>query len=262
MENKPERIVSLHKHPFFMEPVEIIIPFHGEQSLVTKLIDGIFKTVHANRYLITLVDDCSPNKHFVKQFEKAKVPGLRCLRQETQKGFGAAINFALNHPFRTRTQINFVAIMHSDVSVDNTVWLSNLGTALQRLKPEGVKMVSSVTNNPMVESKFLTAEKGESKEDHILTEGYLPMYCVMANKELFKRVGPFKEYPYAGLEVEDYALRMAKLGFKQAVCGSSWVHHKGGGTLSNFTENEDVQKILRNVKEEFYKTPVAIVNNS
>ena len=256
-----KHVVKMQQQPFLMQPVEIIIPFHDETSRVSKLVESIFKTIHANRYLITLVDDCSKNKHFVKQVEKAKVPGLRCLRQETHKGFGAAINFALRNPFKIRTPISWVAVLHSDVVVDNPVWLSNLGEALTRMKPEGVKMVSSVTNNATVESTFLNAVKNEKKEDYILQEGeYLPMYCVLAHRELFARVGEFAEYPYAGLEVEDYSERMRKMGYLQAVCGSSWVHHDGAGTLKNFDNNESVQKILRNAREEFYKNRKTVVN--
>ena len=255
------KLKPIQPKPFLMQPVEIIIPFHGETSRVSKLIDSIFKTIHSNRYLITLVDDGSENKHFVKQIEKAKVPGLRCIRQE-HKGFGAAVNFALTNPFKTRNlnSIPWVCIMHSDVYVDNTVWLSKLGETLFNLSPEGVKMVSSVTNNPTVDSVHLRASKGEKKENHILSEGYLPMYCALAHRELFSRVGPFKEYPYAGLETENYAIRMAKMGYKQGVCGASWVHHEGGATLKNFTENEKVQEILRNAKEEFDKNKVGAVN--
>ena len=255
------KLKPMRQQPFRMQPVEIIIPFHGETSRVSKLVDSIFKTVHANRYLITLVDDGSENSHFVKQIEKAKVPGLRCIRQE-HKGFGAAINFALRNPFKTKTNISWVVIMHSDVLVDNTVWLSKLGETLFKLGPEDVKMVSSVTNNPTVDSVYLRASKNEKKENHVLTEGYLPMYCVLAHRELFNRVGPFKEFPYAGLEVEDYAVRMTKMGYKQAVAGGSWVHHEGAATLNNFAKDEKVQKILRNAKEEFYKNEIATVNIS
>lgn len=234
--------------PFHMASVEIIIPFHNEHAHVTKLIQNIFTTVHKNRYLITLVDDGSINTSFAKDIEKKKIPGTRCL-QQSHKGFGAAINYALKNPYKNNT--NYVCIMHSDVLVEDAYWLNNLGNCLLALKNQNVKMVSSLTNNPGNNFNFLLGEKGKVKDDYILADEYLPMYCVLANRELFNKVGLFAEYPYAGLETEDFASRMRKMNYKQAACGNSWVSHVGGLTLNKFKDNRKVQEILRNSKEQF-----------
>lgn len=238
---------KIENNPFFMAQVEIIIPFHGEQAHVSRLIDSIFKTVHTNRYLITLVDDGSINSTFVKEFDKT--PGVRCLRQEN-KGFGSAVNLALQTPYFNKN-ITWVCIMQSDVFAENNNWLSNMGNTINLMKSQGVKMVSPLTNNPMVDSPILIGEKGEQRKDHILTEGFLPMYCALAHRELFSRVGLLKEYPYAGLEAEEYALRMNSMGFKQVVCGTSWINHIGGATLANFSKNTKVQQILQKTREEY-----------
>jgi len=258
MEN-PKIFVNrkMENNPFFMAPLEIIVPFHGEQASVTRLIESIFKTVHTNRYLISLVDDCSPNKVFIKEIDRAKIPGVRCFRQDEHKGFGAAINLALKNPWTKppNPPIIWVAIMQSDVFAEENNWLSSMGETLNKLKGQGVKMVSPMTNNPMVESTVLTGNRGERREDHVLTEGFLPMYCVLAHRELFNRVGPIREFPYAGTEAEEYAVRMRLMGYKQAVCGTSWVNHEGGVTLAGFAKNTRVQGILRKVKEEFDPGP-------
>jgi GT2 family glycosyltransferase len=239
---------TIESKPFYMSPVEIIIPFHNEQAKVISLINDIFITVQKNRYLITLVDDGSVNKDFTKELEKKKIPGLRFLNHDDCKGFGASVNTALKNPFSN--QIPFVAILHSDVRIRDQNWLFNLGQTLSSLKQTGVKMISSLTDNPVVENEFLKASHGEKKKDHVLTDGFLPMYCVLSHRDLFNRVGFLKEYPYAGGEVEDFAQRMKKMGFKQGVCGSSWVQHEGRGTLSQFAKNKKVQEILRNVENE------------
>ena len=240
---------QMNNNPFYMAPVEIIIPFHGEQSKVTRLMESIFKTVHTNRYLITLVDDGSKNKNFIKQVDKGKVKGVRCFQQETQKGFGAAVNIALNKPWNKK--IIWVAIIQSDVLVSDNNWLSNIGETLNKLKGDNVKMISPLTDNPMSDLPELCGEKAPLTRDVVLRDGFLPMYCVLAHRELFERVGPLKECPYAGTEAEEYALRMNAMGYKQGVCGSSWVHHDGGATLSHFAKNEKVQEILRKVRQDF-----------
>lgn len=253
MEN-PKIFVNrkLENNPFYMAPVEIIIPFHGEQARVAKLMESIFATVHTNRYLISLVDDGSLNKSFIKDIDKKKLPGVRCFRTDENKGFGAAVNLALKTPWKQK--ITWVLIIHSDVFVEENNWLSNLGETINLLKSQGVKMVSSMTNNSMLNSDLLTRRKSDIQSDFILEEGYLPMYCALAHRELFNRVGLLKEFPYAGTEAEEFAIRMKSKGYKQAVCGTSWVNHTGGATLANFKENTKVQEILRKAKEEFAST--------
>lgn len=246
MEKTVKKIVP---RPFHMASVEIIIPFHGEQAKVTSLIENIFQTVHTNKYLVTLVDDCSVNKNFLKDIEKAKIAGVRCLRQERHNGFGAAVNLALKTPFRVNP--TYVCILQSDVTLHDAAWLSNLGHSL--LSNNQIGMISPLTDNPVIESPILTAKRDEKRKDSILNEGYLPMYCVLANRNLFSQVGLLSECPYAGIEAEEFASRMKKKGFQQGVCGTSWVHHQGRATLSRFDNNEKVQKELQDVKEDFEK---------
>ena len=240
---------SIQTKPFLMSSVEIIIPFHNAQSKVINLTEDIFATVQKNKYLITLVDDGSANKDFVEQIKGKKIEGLRILRHDVCKGFGASVNYALKNPFRN--DIPFVAILHSDIRIYDMNWLFNLGQTLSVMKEHGVKMVSALTNNPLVENDLLKANRNEKRNDVILSDGFLPMYCVLANRELFKRVGFLHECPYAGVEVEEYAIRMAKLGYKQGVCGKSWVEHEGKGSLSQYAENKKVQEILRNTRFQF-----------
>jgi GT2 family glycosyltransferase len=167
MEKTVKKIVA---RPFHMASVEIIIPFHGEQAKVTSLIENIFQTVHTNKYLVTLVDDCSVNKNFVKDIEKAKIAGVRCLRQERHNGFGAAVNLALKTPFRVNP--TYVCILQSDVTLHDAAWLSNLGHSL--LSNNQIGMISPLTDNPVIESPILTAKRDEKRKDSILNEGYLP----------------------------------------------------------------------------------------
>lgn len=240
---------KMENNPFFMAPVEIIVPFYGEQASVAKLMTSIFNTVHTNRYLITLVDDGSINDSFIKDIDRKKIPGVRCFRNDKSMGFGAAINMALKTP--RNKDISWITIMHSDVFVEDNHWLSSLGESMNILKTQGVKMIAPTTNNSLSQLSELTGSKGERKDDFILEDGYLPMYCVLAHRQLFEKVGYLKEYPYAGCEAEEFAIRMKSMGYKQAVCGSSWVNHKGEGTLEKLKKNNKVQGILRKVKEDF-----------
>lgn len=259
---------NLKANAFYMEQVEIIVPFYGEQSHVSNLLESIFNTVLTNRYLVTLVDDGSINSSFVEQIKTARIPGVRCLRLPEQKGFGAAVNHALNNPFvfqNAKKKIPYVCIMQSDVSLHNNTWLSELGNSLERLRKDGIKMISPLTNNSMTNMEFLSGNKGDKKQDYILKKGeYLPFYCVLCNRELFSKIGKLEEYPYAGFEVQEFANRMLKNGFKQAVCGTSWVNHIGGVTLDKIKKNKKSQIILRKTEEDYLeklKEQDAVINN-
>lgn len=236
-------------NPFYMKPVEIIIPFHGSQSAVARLMGEVFRTVGTNRYLLTLVDDGSKSDQFTQQLREKKLQGVRLLRSEVQRGFGAAVNLALRN---TPSQdIPFVCVLHSDVHLDSTNWLVNLGKSLLEMKDHGVKMVCPRTDNPLVENEQLLSDGGSKGKNEPISSGYIPMYCFLANRALFDRVGPLMEAPYAGVEAEEYAARMKSKGFRQGVCGDSWVRHDGMGTLSAYKNDRKVQEILRKTRESY-----------
>jgi GT2 family glycosyltransferase len=234
---------KIEPKPFLGSMVEIIIPFYEKHALVSRLVTSIFNTINSNKYLVTLIDDGSTNKSFIEQMERAKLPGVRCFKQEN-KGFGASVNLALKNPFVK--DISYVLILHSDVLFNSRNCLLNLGNYLEKVKNQNIGMVSPVTDNPVEDFDFLKAKKGEIKENHILDKNeFLPLYCALCHRDLFKYIGLLDEIPYAGGEAKMFAERMQQKGLKQAVCGSSWIHHDGKATLKLFEKNSKVQKILR-----------------
>lgn len=249
MEEKVFVLNAIQQKPFHMAAVEIIIPFHEEHAKVLNVVNDIFATVTSNKYLITLVDDGSVNTNFVQQLKSKKIPGLRFLGHRTCKGFGAAINTALKNPFGK--QLPYVLIAHSDIRIKDLNWLFELGSTLYRMKSKGTKMISPMTDNPQTNIEMLRGVHGEKREDKVLSDGFLPMYCALAHRQLFQKVGLFTECPYAGTEVEEFAWRMRKNGFTQGVCGKSWVEHEGRGTLKKFDKNKKVQDLLRKTHDDF-----------
>jgi len=239
--------------PRKMSCVEIVIPFYGKHSSVTALVEGIFKTVSTNRYQITLLDDGSENESFIDDINKTKIPGLVCMRHDKSAGFGAALNSVIQNA--KNPWIPWVCIMHSDVIVDGPSWLSALGNSMQKLKAHGVKMISPRTDNPGDSLKELFEKRRINKRENscedFLLEGdqYLPLYCTLCHRDLFKHIGSFKEFPFAGCEAQDFAIRMKKHNFHQAICGGSWVYHEGGGTIDKL--NKKQKEILRNTRHAF-----------
>ena len=223
MEN-PKILVNrrLSPMPFHMAQVEIIIPFSGEQSRVTRLIESLFKTVVTNRYLISLVDDGSKNESFIKQIDTAKMAGVRFFRKDKKEGFGSAVNLVLKKPFKNG--IDWVCIMNSNLLCENMNWLKNLGESYISLTNQNVGMVSPLTNNANYNNDVLVGKKEEKRSDVVLKEGFLPFNCILTQREVLNSIGMFEEGLNEFDQAENYAEKMKQKGFKQAVSGSSWVH--------------------------------------
>lgn len=134
----------------FSAAVSIIIPFHGQYELCTKLIESIFRFTKSNYYELCLVDDASPNTEYIEQLEAAfkkrpsSIVQTKCIRCKTQVGFGAAAEIGFNS-----TENPYVLVVNSDCEVEDVNWLRSLGESLLNLKKSNVRMVAPRTNNPV-----------------------------------------------------------------------------------------------------------------
>ncbi len=208
--------------------------------------------VKSNPYRITLIDDGSPNDTFGKRLNDEGDKGmLRCVRSEHQKGFGAALRLGYEN-----TQQPWILVMHSDTRVDEPNWMVRLGESLLRFKETDptVKLISSRTNNPgaghepqLKATKPLVAAPNAKRDpDIVLKEGFVPLYSAMFHRELFKHIGGFiKEYPFGYYEDEELGWRMRAYGYRQAICGASWVYHDAGATVNSVCKaNPDAAKVM------------------
>lgn len=204
--------------------VEIVIPFHGRYNGVARLMETIMSTVTSVRYHITLVDDGSPNAGFCREISSKNLRGVTCHRLPSKSGFGAAVNHALRNP--THGWISHVCVMHSDALPTDAMWLSNLGSALRRLRSRNVKMVGARSSNFGEDMKHLNTECAQKVDDKTLAEGeYLPMFCAISHRELFTHVGLFEQGKSPRDECREFASRMRSRGFSQSVAGNCWVSH-------------------------------------
>lgn len=215
-----------NKAPTFSRSrVDIIVPFHGQYKRLISLIESVLR-LRTNPYLLTLVDDGSPNVGFLKQIEK--VPQLNRIRLEKQVGFGAALKAGFD-----ATKQPFVMFMHSDCEALDPSWMLSLGQTLLSLEGQGVGMVSARSDNPLCEDERFVAKMNTTSEHVILEKGEsMPLYCAMCRRDLFGKIGGFiKEYPYAMYEDQELSYRMGSRGIKQAISGTSWVKHHGNATV-------------------------------
>lgn len=237
--------------------VDIIIPYHCNYSLVRRLLLSILNHTRSNPYLVTLIDDGSPNvknndnsvgasEEFIQTLQQA--PQTQIFRLEKQVGFGAAVSYGLS-----KTSQPYVCVIHSDCQVKHMNWLESMGEALVKNKKDNVRFVCARSNNPTDDSipelklEYNNFSKTSFENDVSVVDSPLPMYCFMCHRDLFNKIGSIKHYPYTWFENEEFFYRMKKAGFKQAVSMKSWVHHKGSATVNYLLKNHANPK---SVKEE------------
>jgi GT2 family glycosyltransferase len=212
--------------------VDIIIPFHAGYDHVHSLCMSIWKNTVNIPYHVYLVDDCSPNNTFLGAFRDA--PRLTCVRTEKHSGFGAAVLEGFQAAYdpeqrKKKKPAPWVVILHSDVVIESVNWLQRLFASYEVLSQKGVAMVSARSDSPGTEQ--LKAVRTQIDPDFVLEEGFLPLYCVLFERELFHSIGGINPYPYAMYEDEEFAYRLQANGLKQGVSGRAWVHHEGGVTI-------------------------------
>lgn len=238
------------KYPFQAQLVDIIIPFHGQYIKVQNLLKSLMHFTKSNRYMITLVDDNSPNTDFYEKLKSTNIVNI--IRHKEQKGFGAAVNTGIKN-----SKFNWIVVLHSDCEIQSINWLVSMGTSLLANKDKNVRLVSSRTNNPGIDLQGLTSSKFDEIKDKIVDES-LPLYCAMFHRGLIDRIGFLKEYPYFGYEDEELFWRMKRKGFKQMICGSSWVYHHSRSTIDelllrmpelNSIQEENRMKCINDLKK-------------
>jgi len=169
-------------------------------------------------------------------------PQIVTVRNDEQLGFGGALEAGF-----MATEEPWVLFMHSDCLVEKSDWLIELGRFLLRHKKDNVRLVTARTNNAAGGSdpKLIESEKHAKREDIILEEGYVPLFCAMCHRDMFHHLRGFvKNYPYGFYEDEELANRMRNRGFKQGISGKSWVRHHGGATVSEVMKNKKVKEIM------------------
>lgn len=236
----------------FNSSVDIVIPYHGQYEKVTRLLESLFRLTRSNYYRVYIVDDSSPNASFLetigrnsaKNSERLKTENiLNTLRTEEQLGFAGACKLGYD-----AGESPYVCFINSDCIIEDANWLRSMGETLLALKNKGVRMVSAMTNNPVDGDPQQKGEKfNRSEEDYILeNDSFLTMYCFMCHRQLFSKCGGFlKQYPYGYFEDHEFAHRMKKQGYSQAVCKSSWVYHEGQATIRNIWRSQpNIRKIM------------------
>jgi O-antigen biosynthesis protein len=222
--------------------VDIILPFHGQYHALQKCINSIARHSLGIFYTITIVDDCSPNNFIL---EGTKRTNIQAIRLPEHKGFGAALKAGFD-----ATHNKLVCFINSDCEITKLKWLEDMIISLDSMKKEGVKLVSARMNDAGTGDSDPAVVTDENPTKDRIAEQTLPLVCCLMNRKLFDNIGGFiKEYPYGWYEDEELFWRMKKHGYKQGICGNTWIHHEGGLTVKNLIKKPQIREKMENNRE-------------
>lgn len=242
--------IQMKSRPWALEGVDIIIPFHGQYDAVKSSIRGIYMTTSEVPFQVILVDDGSPNPHFLSMLrdesKKLNIANMKFVRQD-HSGYGAAINSGLKE-----SEFNHVCLMDSDAVPENSSWLKNLMVTMH--SAPGIGMVSARLDVPPQGRSLVAGKKGQKLARKVIRQegiaqmlegdSYLPLSCVLCDGRMLKSIGGLSEYPLAMYEDAEVAVRMFRSGKKQAIAGDSFVKHAGGLTINSLATKEENRRIM------------------
>lgn len=248
-----------------MTSVAIIILNWKQPKLTTETIDSVLKIKHPNfNYQIILVDNGSPDnsiKIFKQKYQKNKL--IKVLNTRSNLGYAGGNNFGIKYALKNN--FDFLVLLNNDVLVDQD-FLTNLIKETNKYDVLGPKiyfapgfeyhhdryqekdrgkviwsMGGQMDWNNIYGSNISIDEVDHGQFTQVEEKiDFISGCCLMASRNVFKKIGALDEKYFMYLEDVDFCHRAKINGFKMACIPNSIIWHvnsgstKGPGDLQNY----------------------------
>lgn len=241
-----------------IRPVDIVVPVYNGYEDLRACLESLRKYTDLSLHRLILIDDRSPDERIRPWLEsQGKVPGIKVIFNEKNKGFSANVNTGLACSDRDTILLN------SDTRVTEG-WVEKL----QRCAYSSVRIatVTPLSNAATLASvpEFLrdnTLPEGFTVEEYGELVGRVSLrtypritvgvgFCLYVKDEAYRAAGKFDEATFGrGYgEENDFCNRLGMLGYIHVLCDDTFIYHRG--TASFDTEEkrklcEEHDRILR-----------------
>ncbi|MCK4546800.1 MAG: glycosyltransferase [Candidatus Eisenbacteria sp.] len=239
----------LPKRPEIVPLVSIVIPVCNNLALTESCWASIRKNTRIP-YEILVIDNGSeePVSYAARQ------NNYRCIRNEKNLGFAAAVNQGIQN-----THGDYVVLLNNDCIV-TPGWLERL---LDHFEADArVGVVAPLTNYANNEQMIQVGYKDEealysfSEERYLTWRGRrreLPKVvgmCMAIPRRVIEETGLFDtRFGIGNFEDDDYCLRLRLAGYKVVCAQDVFIHHEGGATFRSM--NVDYEALLKKNSEIF-----------
>lgn len=239
-------------------PVDIVVPIYNGYEDLIKCVDSIRKHTDLTVHHLVLIDDMSPDERIRPYLQSLeRVPGIRVIYNEQNKGFSANVNTGL--AFSDRDTI----LLNSDTIVTER-WVEKLGRCAYLSGRTGT--VTPLSNAATLASvpvflKDNQIPEGFSVEEYarLVERTSLRRYprvtvgvgfCMYVKEEAYLSAGPFDAAAFGrGYgEENDFCNRLGMLGYTHVLCDDTFIYHKGTASFDSEEKKklvEEHDKILR-----------------
>ena len=174
-------------------------------------------------------------------------PGVRIIRNSTNKGFTGGYNEALKY-----VEAEYFVLLNSDVEVTAN-WIEPIIARMDVDRSIGACQPKILSYHNKTQFEYAGAGGGfidylgypfcrgrlfnDLETDHHQYDDCIPVFwatgaCMFVRAEVYNKLGGLDEQFFAHMEEIDLCWRMQLQGFKVYYCGNSTVYHVGGGTLA------------------------------
>lgn len=240
-----------------MKKIAIIVLNWKQPKLTIETITSLLKIKHDSfDYEIILVDNGSPDdsiKIFNQEYKNNKL--IKILNTKSNLGYAGGNNFGINYALKNN--FDFLILLNNDVLVDpnflnELLKESNnydiLGPKIyfapgfefhkDRYQKKDLGKVIWAIGGQMDWNNIYGSNIGIDQVDHgqfkkiINKVDFISGCCLMANRQVFEKIGKLDENYFMYLEDVDFCQRAKKAGFKMACIPKSIIWHVNSGSTS------------------------------